>query len=152
MLKFLSYVKWPEAAFENASAPVRIAVVGTDPFGQVLDSTFKDKKLGARPIQIVRFKSVEELERCHVLFTPQAEAPRLERILQRTRGWAVLHIGESAGFATSGGCINFQLIDKKIGFEINADAAKRAQLELSSQLLKLAKIVKDGKASGEGAR
>lgn len=145
LLKFLSYVKWPESAFDSPASPLRIAVVGADPFGRLLDDTFKDKKMGSRAVEIVRFKGVAEIERCHVLFTPEAEAPRLERILELTKGRPVLHVGESKGFAASGGCINFQLVDKKIGFEINTEAAKRAELELSSQLLKLAKIVKDAK-------
>lgn len=143
LLKFLSYVKWPDSAFESPASPLRVAVVGADPFGGVLDETFKDKKLGAHPVQIVRFKSAADIVACHVLFTPEAEAPRFARILEATSGKSVLHVGESKGFAAAGGCINFQLVDKRIGFEINAEAAKRAELELSSQLLKLAKIVKE---------
>lgn len=147
LLKFLSYVKWPERSFDSPASPLRVAVVGTDPFGKLLDDAFRDKRLGARPIELVRFKSVADIVSCHVLFTPEAEAPRLERILELTRGRSVLHIGESKGFAAAGGCINFQLVDKKISFEINVDAAKRAELELSSQLLKLATIVRDSKAT-----
>ncbi len=152
LLKFLSYVKWPERAFESPGAPLRIAVVGADPFGRVLDETFKDKKLGSHAIEIVRFKSIAEIEHCHVLFAPQSESARVEQILAQVRGKPVLVVGESKGFAAAGGCINFQLADKKIGFEINPEAAKRAELELSSQLLKLAKIVKDEKSAEEESR
>ena len=147
LLKFLTYVKWPERAFESPGAALRIAVVGADPFGRVLEETFKDKKLGARGIEIVRFKSVSEIEQCHVLFAPASESTRVEQILEQIRGKPVLLVGESKGFAAAGGCINFQLVDKKIAFEINPEAAKRSELELSSQLLKLAKIVKDDKSA-----
>ncbi len=152
LLKFLSYVKWPERAFESPTAPLRVAVVGADPFGRALDDTFKDKRFGARGIELVRFKSVNEIERCHVLFAPASESSRLERILEQVRGRPVLLVGESKDFAAAGGCINFQLVDKKIAFEINPDAAKRAELELSSQLLKLAKIVKYDKSAEDGQR
>jgi len=52
------------------------------------------------------------------------------------------------GFAQSGGVINFVTVEKKIRFEINLDAAERADLKISSKLLRLAQIVKD---EGNGA-
>jgi hypothetical protein len=145
LLKFLGYVKFPERAFTGPTSPLKIAVVGADPFGRGLDETFKAKRFGAREIEIQRFKSVAELEPCHVLFVPEAEAARFERILEFCKGRPLLLVGESKDLAAAGACINFTINDKKIAFEINTDACKRAELELSSQLLKLAKIVKDAK-------
>jgi len=145
LLKFLPYVKWPERAFATPTSPLRIAVIGTDPFGKALDETFKDKKFGARAIEIVRFKTVADIETCHILFAPQSEAARLDKLLEKLAGKPVLLIGESKDFAASGGAINFVLKDKRVAFEINQDAAKRAELELSSQLLKLAIPIKDAK-------
>lgn len=145
LLKFLPYVKWPERAFPTPTSPLRIAVVGTDPFGKALDETFKDKKFGSRTIEIVRFKSVAEIEDCHILFAPDSEAPRLDKLLAKLSGKPVLLVGESKDFAAKGGVVNFVLKDKRVAFEINQDAAKRAELELSSQLLKLAIPVKDAK-------
>lgn len=143
--KFLGYVKWPESAFENAASPLRVAVLGADPFGKALDDTFKDKRFGTRAIEIVRFKSLGAIEPCHVLFVPNAEAPRLPKLLEELKGRSVLLIGESTDFAATGGCINFVLEDKKIRFELNPDATKRAELEVSSQLMQLAKRVRDAK-------
>ena len=40
-----------------------------------------------------------------------------------------------------GGIINFIIVDKKVHFEINPEAAEQSRLKISSQLLKLAKIV-----------
>lgn len=150
LLKFLPYVKWPERAFPTPTSPLRIAVVGDDPFGKTLDETFKDKKFGSRPIEIVRFKTIAEVETCHVLFAPESEAPRLDKLLEKLVGKPVLLVGESKDFAANGGAINFVLKDKRVVFEINQDAAKRSELELSSHLLKLAIPVKDAKkAEGE---
>jgi hypothetical protein len=52
-------------------------------------------------------------------------------------------VGEKEGFAAEGGCMNFYLDDKRVRFEINPDAVKRARLKASSRLLQLARIVKD---------
>jgi len=147
LFKFTTYVKWPDRAFEKPVSPIVVAVVGPDPFGRALDDAFKEKAVGSRKVQVARFKTSAELGACHLLFVASQEAPKLSKILEQLATKPVLVVGESDGFATKGGCINFVLEDKKMRFEINPDAAKRAEVEISSQLLKLARIVKE-----EGAR
>lgn len=57
----------------------------------------------------------------------------------------MLTIGEPDGFAAMGGCIGFVVGDERVQFEINPDAANRGDLKISSQLLRLAKIVRDAR-------
>ncbi|HYM35098.1 MAG TPA: YfiR family protein, partial [Steroidobacteraceae bacterium] len=38
---FARYVAWPERTFSDAKSPVVIAVVGRDPFGDILDETVR---------------------------------------------------------------------------------------------------------------
>ena len=142
--KFVKYVEWPTARFSDASAPIVIGVLGKDPFGEVLERTFGGKKHGERPFELVRFKDVDDGRRCHVLFVPQGERNQEKRLLQAVAGQSVLVVGESSGFAARGGTINFYIEDEKhLRFEINADAAKAEGLAISSNLLKLARIVRD---------
>jgi ribosome-associated protein YbcJ (S4-like RNA binding protein) len=53
------------------------------------------------------------------------------------------------GFLESGGIIKFVMEEKKVRFEINVTAAKRAKLKIRSQLLRLAKRVVEEKPSHE---
>lgn len=64
-------------------------------------------------------------------------------MLNSVSGRKVLTVGEFEGFAKRGGMINFIIVDNRIAFEINIDAARRAGLSISSQLLKLAEIVRE---------
>jgi hypothetical protein len=142
--KFVKYVEWPTARFSDASAPIVIGVLGKDPFGEILERTFGGKKHGERPFELARLKDVEDCRRCHVLFVPQEERSQEKRLLQAVAGQSVLVVGESTGFAARGGTINFYIEDEKhLRFEINAEAAKAEGLAISSNLLKLARIVKD---------
>jgi len=52
-----------------------------------------------------------------------------------------LTIGDGEGFAERGVMINFYLRDRKVRFEINARAAERCGFQISSLLLKVARIV-----------
>jgi hypothetical protein len=53
----------------------------------------------------------------------------------------VLTVGETEGFASQGGIVNFKLEDGRVRLEINIDAAGQAKLRISSKVLSLAQIV-----------
>ena len=52
-------------------------------------------------------------------------------------------VSDLHGFARDGGVARFVVESGKVKFEIIIDAAKRAKLSISSQLLKLATILED---------
>ena len=51
-------------------------------------------------------------------------------------------MGDVSGFAQHGVMINFYMEHNKVRFEINEDRVKDSNLSVSSQLLKLARIVR----------
>jgi hypothetical protein len=77
-----------------------------------------------------------------VLFISGSEQDRMRQILDALRGSSILTVSEVKGFAQNGGMINFYIQQDKVRFEINPDAAERGRLNLSSQLLRLARIVR----------
>jgi len=97
-----------------------------------------------------RMQDAARLRGCRVAFVSASERGRLPRILQAVRGSSVLLVGDSPGFAAAGGMIQFQTQDNRIRFSINPDAAERAGLRLSSQLLSLATIIHDSSERGIG--
>jgi len=54
----------------------------------------------------------------------------------------VLTISEIERFGQMGGIINFITVEDKVQFEINSEQAQQHHLKISSQLLKLARIVR----------
>jgi hypothetical protein len=62
-------------------------------------------------------------------------------VLHSLKGMPILTIGETPGFAKRGCIINLIVEDNKVRFEVNLDAAKQADLTVSSRLLALAKII-----------
>jgi hypothetical protein len=80
---------------------------------------------------------VREPSGCDVLFVP-AGVPAAP-LLHDARTRPILTVGESETFLRAGGIVNFFMDDGKVRFEINQDAASRAQLRISSRLLRLAR-------------
>lgn len=142
LYNFAKFVNWPAEAFPNDSAPLVLCILGKDPFGVALES-IKGKTVGGRKLVIQHLARLEDLEQYHILFITASEEKRLPKILSTIKGKPVLTVSDMKEFAHRGGITNFLTVEKKIHFEINVDAAHLAGLKISSQLLKLAKIVKD---------
>jgi hypothetical protein len=142
LYNFGKFVEWPPRAFPERNSPLIIAVLGKDPFGEVLDPLNR-KMVGTREIKIMRFSGLDRLETAHILFINLPEPEQTQKALKMVASWNVLTVSDAKGFTHAGGGIRFYIEEDKIRFEINPDALQRHGLKASSQLLKLAKIVKD---------
>jgi hypothetical protein len=150
LFNFAKFVDWPPSSFAGPQAPFAVCILGVDPFGTAIDETLRGQSIGGRAVTIQRVREAAQLRSCQVAFISASEKDRLREILQSVRGAKVLLVGETAGFASTGGAIQFQLQDKHIRFFINPDAAERAGLCVSSKLLSLATIVHDSAGKGRG--
>ncbi|MDD5057353.1 MAG: YfiR family protein [Sideroxydans sp.] len=134
----VKYVEWPDASRSGAS--LRLCMLGQSPFGGALDA-LQGKAVGDRVWEIVLANQQTDLGQCRVLFIAASESDKLGGILEGIKHKAVLTVGDSDGFAERGVMVNFYLEQNKARFEINREAAARGGFRISSQLLKLARIV-----------
>ena len=74
-------------------------------------------------------------------FDAEPEKDRLVHVLSLVKAPNVLTVGDTESFARRGGVVNLVKRENKIKFEINVEAAREAELKISSKLLKLARIV-----------
>jgi uncharacterized protein DUF4154 len=151
---FAKLVEWPTAAFPQPDSPIVIGILGEDPFGATLDRIVADKKINGRGIAVKRLKwgkDQKDLRDCNILFVSLSEKEHVDNVVDAMKWLPVLTIGDASGFAKRGGIINFTLEDNKVRFEVNVEAAKRADLTISSRLLTLARIVQQVAADGKKA-
>jgi hypothetical protein len=145
---FAKLVEWPATAFAQPDSPIVIGILGNDPFGPIIDRVLDGKKVNGRGFVVKRLKSLNDVKDCHIVYVSSSEVARSAEAIHLAKNIPVLTIGEIPGFAKHGGIINLTLEDNKVRFEVNVDAAKEADLNISSRLLALAKIVQqsaDGK-------
>ncbi len=141
MFNFAQFVEWPETAFPAAETPLVIGVLGEDPFGPYLDETVRGEKVNNRPLVVERYRRVEEVKICHILFISRSETDRLEKIFASLKGRNILMVGDSDHFCGKGGTIRFVTEKNKTRLRVNLAAAKAANLTISSKLLRPAEIV-----------
>lgn len=152
---FAKFIQWPESAFAQPNSPIVIGILGTDPFGSVMDRIVADKTIGGRGFVVRRLtwgKDGADLKNCAIVFVSSSEHKNLHDILLSLKGLPILTIGDTPDFAQKGGIIGFTVEDNRIRFEINVAAARLAQLVISSRLLTLAKIVSPAAAPARSAQ
>lgn len=140
LYQFSKFVEWPPQAFRTSQYTICIGMVNGGPMAGALQS-IEGKETKGRRVVVKRFNTPEELEFCHILYISSAMAGRLTEILDQLKGTSTLTVSDISGFAQRGGMINLITVDDKIQFEINVGAAERANLQISSHLLRLARIV-----------
>lgn len=138
----LKFVEWPAEVLSEASPTITICVLGEDPFGVALNS-LSGKLVKGKTLAIRRLEGFQDPGGCHVVFISASEKTRLAQILQTLKDTRTLTVGEISRFAELGGIINLTIEKNNIRFAINVDSAERAGLKVSSELLKLATVVRE---------
>ena len=142
LIKFSSYVKWPEGTFPDPDDPLIVGIFGRDPFGSTVDKIVRSFKANGRDVEVRRFKDPASLRRVHILFIPSSEIERMDKIMAALSGRSVLLVGNSPGFLEQSGIINFVMIGKKIRFNICRENYQKVGLVISSKLLTVAHEIK----------
>jgi len=141
--KLPEFTEWPEATLDGLQR-VELCVARPNPFGASLRELIAGERLGTRPLVVREVDSPQDLDACQLLFVAN-QSPRERRgLLDRARTLPILTVGDTATFIDEGGIVALHVINGRVRFDINVEAANQAGLRLSSQLLQLALNVRGG--------
>lgn len=131
----MEYVRWP-------SAPrFTLCVLGPDPFGKTLDGAVRGKKVKGRPVVVKRIQSINAKSGCNIVyFSPKLGRSDIKKQLAGIPK-GTLTVSDQKNFASAGGMIELVDEKRKIRFNINQTVAKKSQVRISSDLLKIAKNI-----------
>jgi hypothetical protein len=135
LYKFAPFVDWPPKAFPLPQSPIKICVLGRDPFGDMLDRAVAGQTIGGRTIVVVRIDAADTSD-CHIMYVSEPDGAA-KRALESVRGAPILTV-TSTSEPESKGIINFVIRDNRVRFEIDDYAAAQNGLIISSKLLNLA--------------
>jgi hypothetical protein len=140
LYNFASFVDWPAGEKPAAKAPFIIGVLGDDPFGRVLTDVVQGENINGSPLQVRRCRTLAEAQGCQILFVSKTGAPPVAEVCDALRGRPVLTVGDNPEFVQQGGMIGFSTNTGHLQLHINARAARAASLNISSKLLRVAKV------------
>ncbi len=141
LYNFARYVEWPDSAFSDPDAPLVICVIGDDAFSKVAREGIGSRTVGSHGVEIASLAGLEDTSGCHILYLPESAGIDDEAVIGSLASKSIFTVSDSEGFARRGGIANFILVDRKIRFEINPDAADRAGLKVRARLLRVATVI-----------
>jgi hypothetical protein len=128
----------------SVGAPIAFCIVGDDAIAGALVETVRGQNINGHAIDVSRAQGSPWWGGCHVLFVASAETQRSAGGLAAIKMLPVLTVSDGKDFAQAAGIIELYIEGGRMRFAINIDAADRSGLRLSSRLLGLAKIIRNG--------
>lgn len=140
--RLLMFVNWPPEREAN-ERQIQFCIAGDGHFEYALQ-TLAGRNIRQFTISVRRLIRPDGSAGCHVLYLP---APKSALSLLPTDG-STLVISDAAGMLEHGAMINLQVEDGRIVFDVDLDAARRANLTISTKLLRLARFVRHQQGGG----
>ncbi len=142
LLNFAKFVSWPASAFTAENAPLNICILGTDPFGPVLDQVVQGETVQSHPLAVVRpTPGTGSQPTCHIAYISPSLEAQYEKLLGKM-ATDTLTVGETDKFIDAGGMVNFVLEETKVKFVINSNALTNVSFVVSSKLLSLGRAAR----------
>ena len=136
--KFGSYVTWPS---RRGGGPLTLCVIGSDPFGRMIDAAIAREQNAGRPVRLRRIEGPDGADGCHVAFVQGSAGRGTAAMLQGLSRKPVLTVTDERG-GTSRGMIHFVVQEGRVRFHIDQAAVAEAGLAMNSRLLALALSVR----------
>jgi len=143
VLNIARFTRWPDSAFSSPDAPLELCILKDDLPGEAVES-IRGKRVGKRTLSV---QVVEDsASRCHVLFVPSTQMKWFDRHPKSLEGANLLIVGDNTDQPAKERDWNGETVflvrdESRIAFEVDLDSARAAGIELSSELLKLSRVI-----------
>jgi hypothetical protein len=137
IFQFTRFIEWPPKEGNFVIAVVEDASLAT-----LIEQTAKGKSVATRPIAVrgVSWDDAPDAA-CEIMVFPAGGREKVLRSLKKLKQSSCLTVSYGDGLATAGVAVNFFRQGPNLKFEVNSKVASGKSLKVSSQLLKLAKVV-----------
>jgi len=139
LFDFGKFVRWPAGSDQG---PMSLCVAGSPSFSAGLEKVIANENISGRTLEVRQVLRVDDTSHCAILFIDTTERDHAEELLQAVADKPTLTVSDLPDFLARGGMIQFQLLEKRVRFSVNLNAATHAHLTISSELLKVAVSVK----------
>jgi hypothetical protein len=135
---FAKFTEWPVDAVP-AAAPLVMCVLGDVAVGDALERAVKGRIIAGHAVTVLKEPAAASQQVCNVIYVSGVTADQAAQLVAGVRDVPVLTISDVEGFTELGGIVRFFFESGRLRFAIDLGSAKRARLQISSNLLALAK-------------
>ncbi len=137
-LNIVRFTTWPAEA--QLKDNIDFCVVGDNVVQQSFTG-IDHKSVGNKTLRVINLLRLRNFEQCHALYISDLKQAILLQLFVEIKKRPVLTIGENYEFAKQGGMIGMENVNGKITLHINLPMVRESNLNISSRLLNLAKII-----------
>lgn len=146
VLNIARFVSWPPESLHQQDNHLLLCLYRGNPLGGAVNS-ISGKMVSGRMLQIESIQSLAESAACNILLIGEAALQKFDAEAQKEPNRPVLTIADLTDreprMPQRNVLVTLVRNGSRIGFEINLGKSRQSGLRMSSQLLKLAKIVGD---------
>ena len=135
------FVQWPAGAAAADTAPLRLCVVHNSAAVGAAFAQHEGVPVAGRPVSVL--PNPGPRAGCDLLFVDASAARGSAAALGQAAGAPMHTLGPVDGFLSQGGMVELVNVNDALRFDVSLKALRSAQLGLSSQVLKLARQVRD---------
>lgn len=139
---FCNYIHWPQETFATAESPLVIGVAGPDAIVQTIDAAVTGRRAHGRAMVVRKVAAQEDLDGVHLLYVHAAMASAAATFANALDNHAVLVVTDGPAGLDAGGAISFVIENDKVRFDVALDAARQRGLQVSAQLLTVAREIR----------
>lgn len=140
LLNFVKFVEWP--AFP-ANAPLAVCFIGGSGVHSAFDTSIRGKSVGNHPLVTREVRGRSDAAGCGLIYIQASAAPGASDSVSKSIPPATLTVSDAPDFLANGGIIEMFTRENHLRFNIGLSNARRANLRIGSDLLRLAVQVKD---------
>lgn len=138
LYNFAKLTDWP--ADPGPGSAFNLCIFGQNEFGPALD-VLRGKTVNDRQLRLRHITDIADAQYCQLLFVGDYEGAHGARLFESLRTMAVLTVTDNDKISRAGAMLLIRTAEQRLSFDVNLDAATRAQLKFSSKLLRLANKV-----------
>ena len=135
------FVQWPSTAPSSAVAPLKICVLHNSPALGAAFAAFEGQPISGRAVNVMQ--NPRDSVDCGLMFIDTSVAHRSVAAIAAVTNLPVLTLGAVDGFLSQGGMIELTVVNDSLRFDINLRALRGARMEVSSQVIQLARQVRN---------
>jgi hypothetical protein len=143
---FTKVIEWQAPARADSQEFV-IGVLGRGPNAEALRG-IDGRPVGRATLHVRAVGDAAGMRGCQLVFFERSSGDSLPAMLRALGAASVLTVSDIDRFAESGGVLELARRHDRVHILVNPDAAQRARLRISSQLLKISEIVRERGAHG----
>jgi YfiR/HmsC-like len=137
------FVEWPAESL-TADKNLNIAVIRADSVLAAMRSV-DGRVANGRTVRVHQLLPGDEPRSCHIIYIAELDREGkawLEKLQRRP----ILTVSDDEQFLRAGGIIRLSFEQSHVRFDIDVGHAERARLRISSKVLSLARVVRDGRS------